>query len=339
MVYVIDAKRSSLDKHHPVAGKTVLIAGGAGFLGSHLCRAHLDLGARVICVDNLVTGRLSNIAPLLDLPEFAFHKHDVRTPFDPGEPVHYIFNLASPASPPKYEKDPIATLETNVIGSENLLKLAQRIGARILQASTSEVYGDPVISPQIESYRGNVQTMGPRACYDEGKRIAETLFYEFHERGGVDTRVARIFNTYGPMMDPEDGRVVSNFIMQALNGQDLTIYGKGEQTRSFCYVDDLVAGLLGLMYHEGDLASPVNLGNPGEFTILELAKLVLELTASHSGLVFRDLPQDDPLQRKPDISRARNVLHWEPKVPLVEGLKRTIPYFAAERGRNSTVEG
>lgn len=339
MVHAVDTKTPSLTKHHPASGKTVLIAGGAGFLGSHLCRAHLSLGARVICVDNLVTGRLSNISSLLDLPEFTFHQHDVRTPFDPAEAVHFIFNLASPASPPKYERDPIATLETNVIGSENLLKLAQRTGARILQASTSEVYGDPAISPQIESYRGNVQTMGPRACYDEGKRVAETLFYEFHARRGVDTRVARIFNTYGPMMDPEDGRVVSNFIMQALNGRDLTIYGKGEQTRSFCYVDDLVTGLISLMYHEGDLASPVNFGNPGEFTILELAQLVLELTKSPSGLVFRDLPQDDPLQRKPDITRARSLLGWEPKVPLIAGLNLTIPYFIAERARNSKAEG
>jgi len=337
-VHVVGTKASGLTEHHPALGKTVLIAGGAGFLGSHLCRAHLGLGARVICVDNLVTGRLSNISTLLDLPEFAFHRHDVRTPFVPGEPVHFIFNLASPASPPKYERDPIATLETNVIGSANLLKLAKRTGARILQASTSEVYGDPVISPQTESYRGNVQTMGPRACYDEGKRIAETLFYEFHERSGVDTRVARIFNTYGPMMDPEDGRVVSNFIMQALKGQDLTIYGKGEQTRSFCYVDDLVSGLLSLMYHEGDLSNPVNMGNPGEFTILELAQLVLELTNSRSGLVFLDLPQDDPMQRKPDITRARSVLDWEPKIPLIEGLQLTIPYFAAELGRNARSE-
>jgi len=269
-----------------LAGKTVLVAGGAGFLGSHLCRHHLSLGARVLCVDNLSTGRIVNIALLLDHPEFRFLRHDIVTPFDPGEPVHFIFNMASPASPPKYQIDPIATFETNVIGSENLLKLARRKGARILQASTSEVYGEPQVTPQGESYRGNVQTMGPRACYDEGKRAAETLFYEFHHRRGVDIRVARIFNTYGPNMDPEDGRVVSNLIVQALSGMDLTIYGDGLQTRSFCYVDDLVAGLMALMYRDGDLAEPVNLGNPGEFTILELAELVLEVTKSRSGLVF-----------------------------------------------------
>ncbi len=318
-----------------LANRTVLITGGAGFLGSHLCRANLALGARVICVDNLATGRMSNIRALLDDPAFVFINHDVREPFDPGEPVHYLFNLASPASPPKYELDPVATFETNVIGSENALKLAGAKGARILQASTSEVYGDPVVTPQKEIYRGNVQTMGPRACYDEGKRAAETLFYLFHERDGVDIRVARIFNTYGPMMDPEDGRVVSNFIVQALTGADLTIYGDGHQTRSFCYVDDLVAGLMSLMYHEGDISKPVNLGNPDEFTIRELAQIVLDLTHSRSGLVFRDLPTDDPMQRRPDIEHARAILGWEPRIPLREGLTRTIPYFAAELARNS----
>ncbi|NKX45655.1 UDP-glucuronic acid decarboxylase family protein [Roseicyclus persicicus] len=320
------------------AGRTVLIAGGAGFLGSHLCRQHIDLGARVLCVDNLSTGRMANIALLLDHPSFRFLRHDIVTPFDPGEPVHFIFNMASPASPPKYQIDPIATFETNVIGSENLLKLAERTGARILQASTSEVYGEPEVTPQAEGYRGNVQTMGPRACYDEGKRAAETLFYEFHARRGVDIRVARIFNTYGPNMDPDDGRVVSNFIVQALSGEDLTIYGDGSQTRSFCYVDDLVAGLMTLMYHdEGDIDRPVNLGNPGEFTVRELAEMVLKVTGSRSGLVSRDLPADDPTQRRPDIDRARKLLGWVPKVPLREGLALTAPYFAAELKRNAHV--
>ncbi len=322
-----------------MAGKTVMVAGGAGFLGSHLCRAHLDRGARVICVDNLSTGRFSNISSLLDDPDFAFVQHDVIQKFEPAEPIDFIFNMASPASPPKYQLDPIATFETNVIGSENLLKLASQTGARILQASTSEVYGDPLISQQVENYRGNVQTMGPRSCYDEGKRAAETLFYEFHKHRGVDIRVARIFNTYGPMMDPADGRVVSNFIVQALSGSDLTVYGDGKQTRSFCYVDDLLSGLMTLMYTEGDLARPVNLGNPDEFTILELAEKVLALIQSRSRLVFKDLPEDDPMQRRPDIARAHTLLGWKPKFSLREGLLKTIPYFDAELARTSAAEG
>ncbi len=315
--------------------KTVMIAGGAGFLGSHLCKYYTDRGVRVICVDNLSTGRLKNVTALMDSGAFRFCQHDVTRMFDPGEPVGFIYNMASPASPPRYQKDPIATFETNVIGSENLLKLAESLGARILQSSTSEVYGDPDISPQAESYTGNVQTMGPRACYDEGKRAAETLFYEFHHLRGVDTRVARIFNTYGPNMDPDDGRVVSNFITQALRGEPLTVYGRGQQTRSFCYVDDMVAALVSLMHAEGDLSMPVNLGNPEEFTVLELAHKVLEETRSTSSLSFQDLPKHDPTQRRPEISRARTVLGWVPHVPLREGLQRTIPYFAAELTRNA----
>lgn len=319
-----------------MAGQTVLIAGGAGFLGSWLCGAYHDRGARVICVDNLSTGRLRNIAHLEDSAAFRFLRHDIVVPVDPGEGIDLIFNMACPASPPRYEADPIGTFNTSVIGSENLLTLARDRGARILQASTSEVYGDPAISPQRETYRGNVNTMGPRACYDEGKRAAETLFYEFHARHGVDIRVARIFNTYGPNMDPADGRVVSNFIVQALTGRPLTIYGDGTQTRSFCHVEDLVAGLAALMHGEGEgLALPVNLGNPGEFTIRELARIVAEETGTSPSYDFRPLPQDDPLQRRPDIGRAQDLLGWAPQVPLREGLRLTIPYFAAELARNS----
>jgi UDP-glucuronate decarboxylase len=289
----------------------------------------------VICVDNLSTGRIKNIEQFLDSGNFRFLRHDIVTPFDPGERIDFIYNMASPASPPKFQADPIETFETNVLGSNRMLALAQKTGARILQASTSEVYGDPTVSPQVESYRGNVNTMGPRACYDESKRAVETLFHAFHQRRNVDIRVARIFNTYGPFMDPDDGRVVSNFVVQALSGRDITIYGDGSQTRSFCYVQDLVAGLTALMHAEGDLATPVNVGNPCEFSILELAEMVLEETGSTSGLCFLDLPQDDPLQRKPDISRARRLLDWEPQVPLREGLRMTIPYFASELARTS----
>lgn len=316
-------------------GKTVLVTGGAGFLGSWLCEHYVARGADVVCVDNLSTGRMRNIAHLMDSGNFSFLKRDITQPFDAGDSIDFIFNMASPASPPKFQADPIGTFETNVMGSERMLALAFRTKARILQASTSEVYGDPDVSPQMESYRGNVNTMGPRACYDEGKRAAETLFYEFHQRLGVDIRVARIFNTYGPNMDPEDGRVVSNFIVQALSGRDLTIYGDGSQTRSFCYVEDLVAGLVALMHAEGDVAFPVNIGNPGEFSVRELAEIVLEATGSKSDLSFHDLPKDDPLQRRPDIARARALLHWEPHVPLRDGLFRTIPYFASELARNS----
>nr|WP_261331551.1 UDP-glucuronic acid decarboxylase family protein [Maritalea mobilis] len=321
-----------------MSGRTIVITGGAGFLGSHLCRHHLEAGARVLCVDNLSTGRLRNIEDLLEGHDFKFVKHDIIDPYEPGEAIDYIFNMACPASPPKYQLHPIRTFDTSVRGSHNLLELAMRRGARILQASTSEVYGDPAVSPQAEDYRGNVVTMGPRACYDEGKRAAETLFYEYNHLHKVDTRVARIFNTYGPAMDPEDGRVVSNFIVQALQGHDLTVYGDGTQTRSFCYVDDLVAGLMALMYTEGDLADPVNLGNPVEFTILELADLVLAETGSTSALKHLDLPKDDPKIRRPNIEHARDALGWEPHVPLIEGIRRTIPYFAAEIAQSAKAQ-
>ncbi|SDJ64074.1 UDP-glucuronic acid decarboxylase family protein [Aliiruegeria lutimaris] len=315
--------------------RSVLIAGGAGFLGSHLCKHYLDRGARVICVDNLSSGRMRNIEHLLDITTFRFVLHDITDPLDLGERIDFIINMAAPASPPRYQADPIATFDTIVIGSENLLKLARKAGARILQASTSEVYGDPEIIPQTEEYCGKVQTMGPRACYDESKRAAETLFYDFHHSLGVDIRVARIFNTYGPNMDPEDGRVVSNFIVQALSGRGLTVYGDGHQTRSFCYVDDMITGLTALMHSKVDIFDPVNLGNPGEFSILELAKIVLEETQSNSTIEFRDLPKDDPEFRRPDISKAQRLLDWSPEVPLREGLRQTIIYFAAELGRNA----
>lgn len=314
----------------PEQGQTVLIAGGAGFLGSALCADYMEQKVGVICLDNLSTGRMQNIEKFLDAPGFTFVKHDVIEPFETDEEIDFIYNMACPASPAKYQIDPINTFRTIVMGSEQLLKLAQRKNARILQASTSEVYGDPAISPQGESYRGSVNTMGPRSCYDEGKRAAETLFHEYHKENRVDTRVARIFNTYGPGMDPEDGRVVSNFLVQALSGKPLTIYGTGMQTRSFCYVDDMIAGLVALMHTEGDLAQPVNLGNPGEFTMLELAYLVLAETGSSSPFDMLPLPEDDPLIRRPDITRAKQELHWEPSIPLREGLRLSIPYFANE---------
>ncbi|KFE34481.1 UDP-glucuronic acid decarboxylase family protein [Thioclava atlantica] len=314
-------------------GRTVLIAGGAGFIGSNLSRRLLARGDRVICVDNLETGRTENIAGLLTNPSFAFILHDIIEAFTVHGPVDRIYNLACPASPPKYQRNPLHTLETSFIGALNLLDIAEKKGARILQSSTSEVYGDPDISPQAEDYRGLVNTVGPRACYDEGKRVTETLFYEAHHSSDIDVRIARIFNTYGPRMDPEDGRVVSNFVVQALRGEPLTVYGEGTQTRSFCYVDDMVDGLMALMEAdevEPTIFDPVNLGNPGEFTMLELAELVLELTGSASTLSFHPLPQDDPLQRRPDISRAKALLDWEPKVSLYKGLAPTIAYFREE---------
>lgn len=319
----------------PSEGQTVLIAGGAGFLGSALCAYYVARKQRVICLDNLSTGRLQNIETLLDAPNFSFVKHDITVPYETSEAIHFIYNMACPASPPKYQIDPIETFHTIVTGSENLLLLAERKKARILEASTSEVYGDPEFSPQSETYRGHVNTMGPRACYDEGKRAAETLFYDYHVYRGVDIRVARIFNTYGPGMDPEDGRVVSNLINQALRGAPLTIYGDGKQTRSFCFVDDLIDGLVALMHTEGDLDAPVNLGNPGEFTMLELAAMVLEETGSGSGLKMMPLPLDDPKIRRPDIRKAKDALGWEPRIPLREGLRLTIAYFAAEIARNA----
>ncbi|NIZ12733.1 SDR family oxidoreductase [Phaeobacter sp. HF9A] len=314
---------------------TVLVAGGAGFLGARICERYIEKGYCVYCLDNLSTGRLSNISHLLDLPQFRFFRHDVVLPITLPGPVSLIYNMACPASPPRYQIDPIHTMLTCVTGAINLLDLAGQHKARILQASTSEVYGDPSVSPQCESYLGNVNTVGPRSCYDEGKRAAETLFHDYHLARGVDIRIARIFNTYGPGMDPLDGRVVSNFVTQALKGVPITIYGRGAQTRSFCYRDDLVEGLLALMHCKKDLAAPVNIGNPGEFTIAELATQVLALTGSRSPLCYRPLPQDDPQQRRPDISVAMRELGWRPKVKLADGLRQTISYFASELRRNA----
>lgn len=304
--------------------KTILVTGGAGFLGSHLCDRLINEGNKVICVDNLYTGSLDNIKHLMDNPSFSFKEHDVIEPIDID--VDQIYNLACPASPPHYQADPIKTAKTSVFGALNLLELAKKNNARILQASTSEVYGDPQVHPQPESYRGYVNTIGIRSCYDEGKRMAETLFFDYHRQHNVDIRVMRIFNTYGPRMNPNDGRVVSNFIVQALKGEDITIYGDGTQTRSFCYVDDLIEGMYRLMNTE-DFTGPVNIGNPGEFTMLELAKKVIELTGSSSKLVYRPLPSDDPLQRKPVIELAKEKLNWAPTIMLEEGLKKTIEYF------------
>jgi UDP-glucuronate decarboxylase len=313
-----------------MASHSVLVAGGAGFLGSHLCDALIQRGHSVVCVDNLQTGRVGNVEHLMTHPRFRFMQHDIIAPLMIDGPLDRIYNLACAASPPLYQKDPIHTFKTCVYGSMNLLELAKAKGARILQSSTSEVYGDPEISPQPEAYRGAVNTVGPRACYDEGKRAGETLFWEFGQHQGVETRIARIFNTYGPRMHPDDGRVVSNFVVQALRGEDITIYGDGTQTRSFCYVDDLVDGLMRLM--ASDEVMPVNLGNPGEFTMLELAEMVLRQTGAQARLVRRPLPQDDPRQRRPDIARARAVLGWTPRVPLEQGLALTIAHFAAELG-------
>ena len=304
--------------------KRVLVLGGAGFLGSHLCRKLLDQGNEVICLDNLFTGRKANIHPLFSNPNFEFIRHDVVDPFKVE--VDQIYNLACPASPVHYQHNPIKTVKTSVMGSINALGLARRINARIFQASTSEVYGDPSISPQEESYRGNVNPIGLRACYDEGKRCAETLFFDYHRQNGADIRVVRIFNTYGPQMLPDDGRVVSNFIVQALNGEDITVFGDGQQTRSFCYVDDLIEGFVRMMNQDEEVG-PVNLGNPVEFTILELAEKVIALTGSSSKICYETLPADDPMQRRPDISLAQKVLNWEPSIHLEEGLGRTIEYF------------
>ena len=305
--------------------KRICITGGAGFLGSHLCDRLVKEGNDVICVDNLFTGSKDNIRHLLNEPYFEFIRHDVINPI--YVECDQIYNLACPASPIQYQRDPIYTTKTSVYGAFNTLGLAKRTGARILQSSTSEVYGDPECNPQPENYRGCVNTIGPRSCYDEGKRIAETLFFDYHRKHGVDIKVMRIFNTYGPRMDKGDGRVVSNFIVQALQGEDITIYGDGSQTRSFCYVDDLIEGMIRLMNSRDGFTGPINIGNPGEFTIKELAELVIKLTNSNSKLVFMPLPQDDPTQRKPDISLAQKELSWSPTVPLEEGLKYTIEYF------------
>lgn len=301
-----------------------LVTGGAGFLGSHICERLLEQGHEVICLDNFFTGNKQNVSHLKDYANFELLRHDVIDPFKVE--VDRIYNMACPASPVHYQYNPIKTVKTSVMGAINCLGLAKRVGARILQASTSEVYGDPEIHPQPESYRGNVNPIGTRACYDEGKRCAETLFFDYHRENQVDIRVVRIFNTYGPRMAPDDGRVVSNFIVQALKGEDLTIYGDGSQTRSFCFVDDLVEAILRTMEQE-ETVGPINIGNPVEFTIRELAEQVLKQVGSSSKLVEMPLPSDDPTQRKPDISLAKKVLGWEPKVQLVEGLERAIPYF------------
>jgi UDP-glucuronate decarboxylase len=313
--------------------KTILVTGGAGFLGSHLCDRLLAQGHHVICLDSFLTGGRDNLLHLKNERNFSLIEQDVIDPLS-LEHVDEIYNLACPASPVHYQHDPIHTMKTSVIGAMNMLELAHKTGARIFQASTSEVYGDPRIHPQTEAYLGNVNTIGPRACYDEGKRAAETLFFDYHRRYGVEIKVVRIFNTYGPRMAANDGRVVSNFIVQALRGEDLTIYGDGSQTRSFCYVDDLVEGFIRLMGSEARVLGPVNLGNPGEFTMLELATQVLRLTESSSKLSFQELPQDDPKQRCPDITRAREALGWAPTVNLETGLKRTIEHFSAKLSRS-----
>jgi UDP-glucuronate decarboxylase len=305
--------------------KRVMITGGAGFLGSHLADRLLDAGHEVLCVDNLFTGTKDNIAHLHSNPSFEFMRHDITFPL--FVEVDEIYNLACPASPIHYQHDPVQTTKTSVHGAINMLGLAKRLGCKILQASTSEVYGDPSVHPQTEEYWGHVNPIGPRSCYDEGKRCAETLFFDYHRQHKLSIKVARIFNTYGPRMHPADGRVVSNFIMQALRNEPITIYGDGSQTRSFCYVDDLVAGLMGLMESGPEITGPINIGNPNEFTVRELAQQVIRLTDSTSKIVEAPLPQDDPKQRQPDISKAKRDLGWEPSVQLERGLVKTIDYF------------
>ncbi len=305
--------------------RRVLVTGGAGFLGSHLCKALLDKGYKVVALDNLYTGRFSNIESLLENDDFCFIKHDIIKPIYLN--IDLIFNLACPASPPHYQKDPIYTTKTSVIGALNLLDLAKANNAKILQASTSEVYGDPIMHPQCEDYKGNVNPIGIRSCYDEGKRCAESLFFDYNRMFGLEIKVIRIFNTYGPHMDPKDGRVVSNFIMQALKNEPLTMYGDGSQTRSFCYVSDLVNGIIKMMDSESEFLGPVNLGNPVEYNLLDLAKIILKLTNSKSKIVFAKLPSDDPTKRKPNIELAKNKLDWEPNVDLEKGIIKTIQYF------------
>ena len=307
--------------------KRVMVTGGAGFLGSHLCERLLDRGYDVLCVDNFFTGVRDNVLHLMDNHRFELIRHDVTFPL--YIEVDQIFNMACPASPIQYQIDPVQTTKTSVHGAINMLGLAKRTGATILQASTSEVYGDPDVHPQPESYRGNVNPIGPRACYDEGKRCAETLFFDYKRQHNTNIRVARIFNTYGPRMHPNDGRVVSNFILQALQNQDITIYGDGGQTRSFCYVDDLVEGLLRLMDASDEVTGPINIGNPGEFSIKELAEKVIAMTGASSQLIYQPLPEDDPMQRCPDISLAKQALDWSPTINLEQGLEKTIAYFKA----------
>lgn len=305
--------------------KRVLVTGGAGFLGSHLCERLLQAGNDVLCVDNFYTGRKENVSHLLDNPYFELLRHDINFPL--YVEVDEIYNLACPASPIHYQRDPVQTIKTSVVGSVNMLGLARRTEAKILQASTSEVYGDPDVHPQIESYWGNVNPIGPRSCYDEGKRAAETLFFDYHRQRNVRIKVARIFNTYGPRMHPDDGRVVSNFIVQALRSQPISVYGDGSQTRSFCYVDDLVDGLIRLMETDDGVTGPINLGNPVETDISELAQMIVELTRSRAGIVYRPLPVDDPRKRRPDIGLATELLDWVPKVQFRAGLMATVQYF------------
>ncbi len=303
----------------------ILVTGGAGFIGSHLCTKLLGLGNEVICLDNFFTGNKANISNLLDNKNFEFVRHDIINPI--MLEVDQIYNLACPASPVHYQYNPIKTIKTSVMGTINMLGLAKRVDAKILQASTSEVYGDPKIHPQVESYWGNVNPIGIRSCYDEGKRCSETLFFDYHRQNQVNIKVVRIFNTYGPNMHPDDGRVVSNFIVQALKGKNISVYGKGEQTRSFCYVDDMVDGLIKMMNSENGFTGPVNLGNPNEMTIVNLAKLIIKLTNSKSKIIFEQLPKDDPQQRQPDISLAKKELNWQPETKLEQGLEKTISYF------------
>ena len=308
--------------------KKILVTGGAGFIGSHLCKKLLDEGNDVLCLDNYFTGTKENISSLFKSPYFEVIRHDVCFPL--YVEVDEIYNLACPASPIHYQHDPVQTTKTSVHGAINMLGLAKRINARILQASTSEIYGDPETHPQEENYWGNVNPIGPRSCYDEGKRCAETLFFDYHRQHNLDIKVVRIFNTYGPNMHPNDGRVVSNFIVQALTNQDITVYGNGDQTRSFCYIDDLISGIFKMMSSEEKFIGPVNLGNPVEFKIIDLAKTIIKLTNSKSNIVNKELPTDDPIRRKPNISLAKNVLDWEPSFNLEEGLKLTIAYFKSQ---------
>ena len=305
--------------------KRILVTGGAGFIGNHLCRRLLNEGNYVICLDNFFTGLKQHIEDMLDTPNFELVEHDIVNPIDIE--CEQIYNLACPASPPHYQYDPVKTMKTSVLGILNMLELAKKQGATILHASTSEVYGNPLVHPQQESYWGNVNPIGIRSCYDEGKRAAETLLMDYHRQYGVDIRIIRIFNTYGPNMDPKDGRVVSNCIMQAIKGEDITIYGDGSQTRSFCYVDDLVDGAIRMMNNDKSFIGPVNLGNPSERTVLNLAQMVLEMTGSKSKLIFMPLPSDDPIKRKPDITKAQQMLGWEPVVDIKDGLAKTIDYF------------
>jgi len=305
--------------------KTILITGGAGFIGSNLCETLLNDNNKIICVDNLFTGSIKNIQHLFDNPNFQFINHDIIDPLEIEGNIDQIYNLACPASPPKYQFDPINTLKVNFLGVLNMLELARTKQAKFLQTSTSEVYGEPEITPQHEEYRGNVNINGIRSCYDEGKRVAETLITEYHNKYNVDTRIVRIFNTYGPKMDKNDGRVVTNFINQALNNEDITLYGNGEQTRSFCYIDDQLNGLIKLM--NSNYVHPINIGNPHEITVKDLATLILDLTKSNSKIVYKDLPSDDPTNRRPDISKAKTILNWEPKYELEKGILQTIEYF------------